>query len=102
MSDDDNYTIEEPDEPSIVVAVDDPTDAPNRDAVSVGILIVGLLTIAGAGLCATHANFDNTAPTKTTFFITSLTLPLSITGALLTVIAVCVLAFRLPIPRRGE
>lgn len=102
MSDDDNYTIEDSDDPSVEEFADRPDEATGRDAAAVGVLILGLLTIAGAGLCGAQANFDNTPPGKTTFFITSLTLPLSIAGALLTVIGVCVLVFRLRLPGRGE
>ena len=102
MSDDDNYTVEELDDPSIEAFADRPDETAGRDAAAVGILILGVLTIAGAGLCGAQANFDNTPPGKTTFFITSLTLPLSIAGALLTVIGVCVLVFRLRLPGRGE
>ena len=43
-----------------------------------------------------------TPPGKATFFVTALTLPLSIAGALLTVVGVCVLVFRLRLMRRGE
>ena len=102
MSDDDNYTVEDLDDPSVEALADRPDEITGRDAAAVGVLILGLLTIAGAGLCGAQANFDNTPPGKTTFFITSLTLPLSIAGALLTVIGVCVLVFRLRLPGRGE
>ncbi len=102
MSDDDNYTVEDLDDPSVEAFADRPDETAGRDAAAVGILILGVLTIAGAGLCGAQANFDNTPPGKTTFFITSLTLPLSIAGALLTVIGVCVLVFRLRLPARGE
>jgi hypothetical protein len=102
MSDDDNYTIEDSDDPPVEGFAEPPDDAGSRDGAAVGVLILGLLTIAGAGLCGAQANFDNTPPGKTTFFITSLTLPLSIVGALLTVIGVCILVFRLRLPRPGE
>ena len=102
MSDDDNYTIEDLDDTAVEESAESPDDAGGRDATAVGVLILGLLTIAGAGLCGAQANFDNTPPSKTMFFITSLTLPLSIVGALLTVIGVCILVFRLRLPRPGE
>jgi len=102
MSDDDNYTIEESDDPPGEEFVEPADETGSRDAAAVGVLIMGLLTIAGAGLCGAQADFDNTPPGKTTFFITSLTLPLSIVGALLTVIGVCILVFRLRLPRPGE
>ena len=102
MSDDDNYTIEDSDDPSVEESAESPDEAGSRDGTAVGVLILGLLTIAGAGLCGAQANFDNTPPSKTMFFITSLTLPLSIVGALLTVIGLCILVFRLRLPRPGE
>ena len=102
MSDDDNYTIEDLDDPPVEELAVAPDEAGIRDGAAVGALILGLLTIAGAGLCGAQANFDNTPPSKTIFFITSLTLPLSIVGALLTVIGVCILVFRLRLPRPGE
>ena len=102
MSDDDNYTIEDLDDTAVEESAESPDDAGGRDATAVGVLILGLLTIAGAGLCGAQASFDNTPPSKTTLFITSLTLPLSIVGALLTVIGVCILVFRLRLPRPGE
>lgn len=102
MSDDDNYTIDEPDEQPIVASVDDRDEASGHDAVSAGVLVLGLCTIALAAFCATQANFDNTAPTRMMLFVTALTLPLSIVGALLSTVAVCLLLFRLRLPRRGE
>lgn len=102
MSDDDNYTIEDLDDPSVEEFAGSPDETGSRDVAAVGVLILGLLTIAGAGLCGAQANFDNTPPSKTVFFITSLTLPLSIVGALLTVVGVCILVFRLRLPSPGE
>ncbi len=103
MSDDDNYTIDEPDEPPVEESIE-PEDAPvGRDAAAIVVLVAGLVTIAGAAYCGTvQLDFQQGTPDKATFFVTSLTLPLSIVGALLTVVAVCVLVFRLRLPRQGE
>lgn len=98
MSDADNYTIEDAEEPDVEVfeATD---ERPPRDSAAIGVLILGLATIAGAAYCSTlNANFQGSGPGKLTFFVTSLTLPLSIAGALLATAGICVLAFRLRVP----
>ena len=106
MSDDDNYTIEDEDEDEAPPDAEAEESGDGSAAGSMGAIatvVLGLVTIAGAAFCATvQADFQQGAPDNTTFFVTALTLPLSIAGALLTVVGVCVLIFRLPLARRGD
>ena len=103
MSDDDNYTTDESDEPGVEGPVEPDGTPVDRDAIAIGVLVLGLITIAASAFCSTvQQDFQETTPPgKATFFVTALALPLSIAGALLTVVGVCVLAFRIRPTRRG-
>lgn len=104
MSDDDNYTIEDDDDaPTDTGGVASERGPGGPGARATGLLVLGLVTIAGAAFCATtQTGFQEGPAGRGTFFVTALTLPLSITGALLTVAAVCVLILRLRLPRGSE
>ncbi len=104
MSDDDNYTIEDDDEaPRDAEAAEPENGSVARNTGAIAMLVLGLLTMVGAGLCATvQTGFQEGLPDKTAFFVGALGLPLSIAGALLTVVAVCILVLGLRLPRGNE
>ncbi len=96
MSDDDNYTIDEPDEPSDEESVEQVGERSLRHLIPVAALALGLLTILAAAWCQTsQATFFGEEPDKSSLFVYGLAQPLGIVGALLTVIGICALGVRL-------
>ena len=87
MGDEDNYTIDEVDESPDVEDVSDRRLNAFRPRAPAWLICGGVAVILGAAWCSTvqFNGFGQTGPSKGSIFVTALTLPLSIVGALLVV-----------------
>lgn len=99
MSDEDNYTIEDDDEPVAEAAADDAADRNRplfRTWAPAVLVVLGILAILLAGWCATEQvnGFTEAGPDKSSVFVGALTLPFSIVGALLVVSGVLAVVVR--------